>query len=54
MVVVFGTYGLAFWSGNEFIEQEKLSPGAVLTVLFGMIMGAMAIGQVSLYSLTLD
>ncbi|EGG17681.1 hypothetical protein DFA_08677 [Cavenderia fasciculata] len=53
LFVIFGTYSLAFWYGsklifdgtNNAITGNPWTGGDVLTVLFSVIIGAMALGQ---------
>ncbi|ORX64531.1 P-loop containing nucleoside triphosphate hydrolase protein [Basidiobolus meristosporus CBS 931.73] len=46
MFVLFCAYALAFWYGGQQVKDGKMDSGAVLTVLFGTIIGAFSIGNV--------
>ncbi|KAI9205902.1 P-loop containing nucleoside triphosphate hydrolase protein [Polychytrium aggregatum] len=43
MLVMFCTYGLAFWYGSRLVLQGELAGQDVLVVFFAMIMGAMSL-----------
>ena len=45
MLIMFCTYGLAFWYGSELLRDGEIDPGDITTVFFSVIMGAMALGQ---------
>eukprot|EP00741_Cyanophora_paradoxa_P002276 tig00000572_g2208.t1 len=53
MLVMFCTYGLAFWFGSWLIQHEVWNParggiytgGDIMTVLFAIVMGAFGVGQ---------
>ena len=47
MLVMFGSYSLAFWYGNHLIEEGLITAGNVLAVFFAIMIGAMSIGQAS-------
>ncbi|XP_073710881.1 bile salt export pump isoform X1 [Misgurnus anguillicaudatus] len=46
--IIFLCYALAFWYGSKLvIETKELSPGGLVQVFFGVLMGAMNLGQAS-------
>ena len=45
--VIFWSYGLAFWQGSRWLVHDKVSLSAILTILFAVIIGAFALGNVS-------
>lgn len=45
MFVMFSSYALAFWYGNELITSGKMTAGEILSVFFSIIIGAMSLGQ---------
>lgn len=46
--IIFLCYALAFWYGSKLvIETKELSPGSLIQVFFGVLMGAMNLGQAS-------
>ncbi|XP_051998618.1 bile salt export pump isoform X2 [Xyrauchen texanus] len=46
--IIFLCYALAFWYGSKLVIQTKeLSPGGLVQVFFGVLMGAMNLGQAS-------
>uniref|UniRef100_A0A914WVT4 ABC-type xenobiotic transporter n=1 Tax=Plectus sambesii TaxID=2011161 RepID=A0A914WVT4_9BILA len=45
MVIIFGSYGLAFWFGTVMVRDCELAGGTVLTVFFAVMLGSMALGQ---------
>jgi len=47
MFVMFCSYSLAFWYGNRLIGAGQITPGEILGVFFGVLIGAMSIGQTS-------
>lgn len=47
MAVIFASYSLTFWYGSRLVRDEGLTGGSIVTVFFGVIIGAMAIGQAS-------
>lgn len=47
MFIMFGSYALSFWYGNKLIEDGLITGGKVITVFFGVVIGAMSIGQAS-------
>uniref|UniRef100_A0A914VZ75 Uncharacterized protein n=1 Tax=Plectus sambesii TaxID=2011161 RepID=A0A914VZ75_9BILA len=44
-VILFGSYGLAFWFGTNMVYDCELSGGTVLTVFFSVMLGSMALGS---------
>ena len=48
MLILFSTYGLAFWFGSELILDGELTVGNMLTCFFGVLIGAFALGQVKI------
>nr|XP_013816116.1 PREDICTED: bile salt export pump isoform X3 [Apteryx mantelli mantelli] len=47
-LVIFLCYALAFWYGSKLVlEEEEYSPGTLLQVFFGVLVGALNLGQVS-------
>uniref|UniRef100_A0A9J7ZYT6 ATP-binding cassette, sub-family B (MDR/TAP), member 11a n=1 Tax=Cyprinus carpio carpio TaxID=630221 RepID=A0A9J7ZYT6_CYPCA len=46
--IIFLCYALAFWYGSKLvIETKELTPGGLVQVFFGVLMGAMNLGQAS-------
>ncbi|XP_072788318.1 bile salt export pump isoform X2 [Taeniopygia guttata] len=46
--IVFLSYALAFWYGSKLVlEEEEYSPGTLLQVFFGVLIGALNLGQAS-------
>ncbi|KAI4873056.1 hypothetical protein NFI96_025473 [Prochilodus magdalenae] len=46
--IIFLCYALAFWYGSKLvIETKELTPGTLIQVFFGVLMGAMNLGQAS-------
>ncbi|KAI7808305.1 putative bile salt export pump [Triplophysa rosa] len=46
--IIFLCYALAFWYGSKLvIETQELSPGSLVQVFFGVLMGALNLGQAS-------
>ncbi|KAG7330976.1 hypothetical protein KOW79_004945 [Hemibagrus wyckioides] len=46
--IIFLCYGLAFWYGSKLvIDTKELTPGTLIQVFFGVLMGAMNLGQAS-------
>ncbi|XP_048341989.1 bile salt export pump isoform X2 [Sphaerodactylus townsendi] len=46
--IIFMCYALAFWYGSKLVlEQEEYSPGTLLQVFFGVLVGALNLGQAS-------
>ncbi|KAL6484522.1 hypothetical protein MHYP_G00065670 [Metynnis hypsauchen] len=46
--IIFFCYALAFWYGSKLvIETKELTPGTLIQVFFGVLMGAMNLGQAS-------
>ncbi|KAI9208123.1 P-loop containing nucleoside triphosphate hydrolase protein [Polychytrium aggregatum] len=43
MLVIFGSYGLAFWYGSRLVLSSDMEGQDVLVVFFSMIIGAMAL-----------
>ncbi|KAF9982456.1 ATP-binding cassette, sub-B (MDR TAP), member 4 [Modicella reniformis] len=48
MVILFLSYALAFWYGSLQVRDGKMESDAVLTVLFGVLMGAFSIGNLNI------
>jgi len=46
MAILFCSYGLAFWYGARQVQAGDMSSGDVLTVLFGIVIGSMSLGNV--------
>uniref|UniRef100_A0A8C4KM60 Bile salt export pump n=1 Tax=Dromaius novaehollandiae TaxID=8790 RepID=A0A8C4KM60_DRONO len=47
-LVIFLCYALAFWYGSKLVlEEDEYSPGTLLQVFFGILVGALNLGQVS-------
>ncbi|XP_014662073.1 PREDICTED: multidrug resistance protein 1-like [Priapulus caudatus] len=50
-VVIFSTYGLAFWYGSRLVREsflngdEEYTPGILITVFFAVMIGAFALGH---------
>ncbi|KAM9486776.1 bile salt export pump-like isoform 1-T2 [Clarias gariepinus] len=46
--IIFLSYALAFWYGSKLvIETQELTPGTLIQVFFGVLMGAINLGQAS-------
>uniref|UniRef100_A0A7N0U2K1 Uncharacterized protein n=1 Tax=Kalanchoe fedtschenkoi TaxID=63787 RepID=A0A7N0U2K1_KALFE len=45
--IIFGCYALAIWYGAKMIIEKGYSGGDVLTVIFAVLTGSMALGQTS-------
>ncbi|NXQ65649.1 ABCBB protein, partial [Quiscalus mexicanus] len=46
--IIFLSYALAFWYGSKLVlEEEEYSPGILLQVFFGVLIGALNLGQAS-------
>ncbi|KAF9928630.1 Multidrug resistance protein 1 [Linnemannia zychae] len=46
MGILFLSYALAFWYGSRQVKDGEMKSGDVLTVLFGVIIGAVSVGSV--------
>ncbi|NXP11478.1 ABCBB protein, partial [Thinocorus orbignyianus] len=47
-LIIFLCYALAFWYGSKLVlEEEEYSPGTLLQVFFGVLIGALNLGQAS-------
>ncbi|KAG0280371.1 ATP-binding cassette, sub-B (MDR TAP), member 4, partial [Linnemannia exigua] len=46
MLILFSTYGLAFWYGAQQVFGGHMTGGEVINVFFGMIIGAFALGNI--------
>ncbi|XP_062972497.1 bile salt export pump [Elgaria multicarinata webbii] len=47
-LIIFLCFGLAFWYGSKLVlEDEEYSPGTLLQVFFGVLIGALNLGQAS-------
>ncbi|KAI9235662.1 MAG: P-loop containing nucleoside triphosphate hydrolase protein [Podila humilis] len=47
MLIMFLGYSLAFWYGSHQVQKGLMDSGAVLTVLFGTIIGAFSLGNLA-------
>ncbi|CAM4631525.1 bile salt export pump isoform X1 [Caretta caretta] len=46
--IIFLCYALAFWYGSKLVlEENEYSPGTLLQVFFGVLIGALSLGQAS-------
>jgi ATP-binding cassette subfamily B (MDR/TAP) protein 1 len=45
MLVMFSSYGLAFWYGSILISKNEMTGGGVLNVFFAIVIGAMSLGN---------
>ncbi|KAM8934651.1 bile salt export pump-like [Pelodytes ibericus] len=46
--IIFLCYALAFWYGSKLVlEEEEYTPGNLLQVFFGVLVGALSLGQAS-------
>ncbi|XP_063174293.1 bile salt export pump isoform X1 [Candoia aspera] len=46
--IIFLCYALTFWYGSKLVlEEEEYSPGTLLQVFFGVLLGALNLGQAS-------
>ncbi|XP_064647521.1 ATP-dependent translocase ABCB1-like isoform X2 [Lineus longissimus] len=43
--VIFSSFALAFWYGAKMIREARTTAGVILQVFFGVLIGAMAIGN---------
>ena len=48
-LVTIGAYGLAFWYGTSLVLSGEIEVGDMMTAFFGIIIGAFALGTVSLF-----
>uniref|UniRef100_UPI00358FF9D4 bile salt export pump n=1 Tax=Myxine glutinosa TaxID=7769 RepID=UPI00358FF9D4 len=46
-LIIFMCYALAFWYGSSLVIAEEYSPGTLLQVFFGVLVGAINLGQAS-------
>ncbi|NWU34612.1 ABCBB protein, partial [Hylia prasina] len=47
-LIIFLSYALAFWYGSKLVlEEDEYSPGTLLQVFFGVLIGALNLGQAS-------
>ncbi|KAF9544437.1 Multidrug resistance protein 1 [Mortierella hygrophila] len=46
MGILFLSYALSFWYGSREVKEKRMESGDVLTVLFGVIIGAFSLGSV--------
>ncbi|KAF8939988.1 P-loop containing nucleoside triphosphate hydrolase protein [Dissophora ornata] len=46
MLILFSTYGLAFWFGAHQVYDGNMQSGQVVSVFMGMIIGAFALGNI--------
>ncbi|VDO37314.1 unnamed protein product [Haemonchus placei] len=44
-LILFSSYCLAFWVGTDFVFNNRMQGGTVMTVFFAVMMGSMALGQ---------
>ncbi|KAL5577120.1 hypothetical protein UlMin_018819 [Ulmus minor] len=47
MLIVFGTYGLAFWYGAKLVIEKGYDGGRVINVILAVMIGGMSLGQAS-------
>ncbi|KAL3678872.1 hypothetical protein R1sor_021828 [Riccia sorocarpa] len=47
MFVMFSTYALALWYGSRLVASREVTAGDVIIVIFAVVMGGMALGQLS-------
>ena len=47
-LIMFSTYGLAFWYGSELIFSGEMDLGTMLTTFFSILIGAFSLGGVSI------
>jgi ATP-binding cassette subfamily B (MDR/TAP) protein 1 len=47
MFIMFSNYALSFWQGSRFLASGDISVGSIITILFAMMMGSVAMGQVA-------
>ncbi|KAJ5150471.1 ABC transporter integral membrane type 1 [Penicillium coprophilum] len=45
--LMFMNYGLGFWMGSQYLVQEKVNVGQVLTILMAILIGSFSLGNVS-------
>lgn len=45
MFIMLSVYGLSFWYGGKLVRDGDVTSGAVVTVFFAIIIGAMGLGQ---------
>ena len=46
MLVMFSTYGLAFWYGSTLVDSGIIPVGSLLTAFFAVLVGAFSLAQV--------
>jgi len=46
-LVLYSTYGLAFWEGSRLVVSDDLDIGVVVNVLFAIVIGIFALGRVT-------
>ncbi|XP_033097909.1 ATP-dependent translocase ABCB1-like [Anneissia japonica] len=47
MLILFCSYGLAFWYGPKMVSEDKIDPGEVLTVFFCVMIGSFSLGNIT-------
>lgn len=47
MLILYGSYALAFWYGSTLVDSGEMTAGSVTTVFFAIVMGAFALGRAS-------
>ena len=45
MVVLFGSYALAFWYGSSMVREGEISAGNVVCVFFSVLIAAFSLGN---------
>ena len=45
-LIMYSTYGLAFWYGSTLIFEGTIMVGDMLTAFFGVLIGSFSLGQV--------
>ncbi|KAG6543543.1 hypothetical protein Mapa_015037 [Marchantia paleacea] len=47
LFVMFNTYAMALWYGSRLVADRSVTAGDVIMVIFAVVMGGMALGQIS-------
>ena len=47
MAVLGLSYGLAFWQGSRFINNDEMSGGSVVTIVMAIVIGSLAVSRVA-------
>lgn len=44
-LIMFSSYGLAFWYGSKLVREDEYTPGKLLIVFFSVLIGAFSLGN---------